>query len=387
MLLPSLGQAGIKADAQPTDAPLLPDLAATPAAIAGQGQAATGEALGTSAPLPAAPTAVAALAATPAPPAATDGSGGLVQPAVPPNGQAVSPAAGTGAETAAAAAQQGLQGSTLGQAISEIASPAKGSPELPSLLHAAMNNAGQPRFLSPGGASAQLNTPEHGPAAATAGAVSSRTGATPAVSLPSASPGLSPMASDTAALHANGAASGADLLPFQVEAPSNPNAALAPSQSALAAGTSGPEMAARSAVPQQPAADQVAIAIQKAQSGGREQISLRLYPAELGRIDVHLELADDGVLRASILAEKADTLELLQRDSSALERALQNAGVKTDSGSLAFDLKNGGRDGESGAEGADRKAGEAKPDELDEASPTLVDGRPSHHLGLLDLSV
>ena len=188
-------------------------------------------------------------------------------------------------------------------------------------------------------------------------------------------------------MHANSAGVRADLLPSQGEVPSNPNAALAPAQSALAAGNAGPEMTVRSAVPQQPAADQVAIAIQKAQSGGREQISLRLYPAELGRIDVHLELADDGVLRASILAEKADTLELLQRDSSALERALQNAGVKTDSGSLAFDLKNGGRDGESDPESADRNSGEVAPDEGNESSPTFVDGGLTHHLGLLDLSV
>ena len=276
--------------------------------------------------------------------------------------------------------------------MSQIASAAKGSTELPNLLHAAMDTARQPQFLSPGAGSAQPKASEGSPAAATASVVRGATGTAPAAAnaaaaLPSASPGLSPMASDRAALHANTAAGGTDLLPFQSEAASNPSAALAPSQSALAASNAGPEMTVRSAVPQQPAADQVAIAIQKAQSGGREQISLRLYPAELGRIDVHLELADDGVLRASILAEKADTLELLQRDSSALERALQNAGVKTDSGSLAFDLKNGGRDGESDPESADRNAGEVAPDEGNESSPTFVDGGLTHHLGLLDLSV
>lgn len=399
VLLPTVGQVGSEGEIQPGKAPLLPNVAA--AAIAGQGQAAAGEVPGTPVSLPATQTAAGALAATPATPATADGSGGLVQPAAPavpasdtpaapPNGQGGSPAAGSGADAAASAAQQGLQDSTLGQAISQIAATTKGSGELPNLLHAAMETVGQPQFLAPGATSARSDRPDGRTTAASAmtgrgGAVAGPADA--ASALRPATPGLSPMASETAALQANSAASRADLLPTQGDATINPNGVLAPSPSALAAGDAGPDMTLRPAVAQHPALDQVAIAIQKGQSGGQEQISLRLHPAELGRVEVHLELSDDGVLRASILAEKADTLHLLQRDSAALERALHSAGVKTDSGSLAFDLKNGGRDGEWAQEGARQTAGEAPLGERGEVSPVIADPQPSRHLGLLDLSV
>src|SRR3546814_18539487 len=68
-----------------------------------------------------------------------------------------------------------------------------------------------------------------------------------------------------------------------------------------------------------------------------------LHPAELGRIEVKLENASDGTLRAVISAERTETLDLLQRDARGLERALQEAGVKTDSGSLSFTLRGQGQ--------------------------------------------
>src|SRR3546814_9399756 len=71
-----------------------------------------------------------------------------------------------------------------------------------------------------------------------------------------------------------------------------------------------------------------------------------LHPAELGRIEVKLENASDGTLRAVISAERTETLDLLQRDARGLERALQEAGVKTDSGSLSFNLRGQGQNHE-----------------------------------------
>jgi hypothetical protein len=39
-----------------------------------------------------------------------------------------------------------------------------------------------------------------------------------------------------------------------------------------------------------------------------------------------------------IIAERSETLDILQKDVRVLERALQDAGLKTDQNSLSFDL-------------------------------------------------
>ncbi len=99
----------------------------------------------------------------------------------------------------------------------------------------------------------------------------------------------------------------------------------------------GGRSASAGAVPQQ-----VAVTIRRAVVAGTDRMTLHLKPAELGRVDVSLEFGQDGRLKASIQVEKPQTLELLQRDGRALERALQDAGFKTDSGGLNFSLKGDG---------------------------------------------
>lgn len=90
-------------------------------------------------------------------------------------------------------------------------------------------------------------------------------------------------------------------------------------------------------------AEQVAVHIQRAVSAGASRITVQLKPAELGSIEIQLDFAPDGRVSASILADRAETLDLLQRDARVLERSLQDAGLKADSGSLSFDLRGGGR--------------------------------------------
>ncbi|MCG8596441.1 MAG: flagellar hook-length control protein FliK [Kiloniellales bacterium] len=85
--------------------------------------------------------------------------------------------------------------------------------------------------------------------------------------------------------------------------------------------------------------EQVAVQIRRAVATGNDRISIRLHPAELGRVQVRLEVADDGHVRALITAERPETLDLMQRDLRGLERALQDAGLKTDPGSLSFGLQ------------------------------------------------
>jgi flagellar hook-length control protein FliK len=92
------------------------------------------------------------------------------------------------------------------------------------------------------------------------------------------------------------------------------------------------------------ATDQVSVSLKKAVENGDSKLRIQLRPHDLGKVEVKLDIAGDGRAKAMILAERPETLELLQRDSRVLERALQDAGLKTDHNSLSFDLQ--GRDGE-----------------------------------------
>jgi flagellar hook-length control protein FliK len=86
-------------------------------------------------------------------------------------------------------------------------------------------------------------------------------------------------------------------------------------------------------------ANQVAVHIQRAVSAGQDRVRITLHPAELGQIVVKLNIGNDGAVKAVITIERPETFELLQRDARGLEKALQDAGLKTDSGSLSFNLK------------------------------------------------
>lgn len=138
-------------------------------------------------------------------------------------------------------------------------------------------------------------------------------------------------------------------------------------QTASAAQTTQQTQLAREAQPQQqtqqaqrgnaPGAsvsDQISVKITKALQTGVDRISIQLRPAELGRVDVKLEMTHDGRVMTVVTAEKQDTLDLLRRDSSELQRALADAGLKN--GDMEFNLK--GQEQQT-AEGEDAKNGDA----------------------------
>ena len=123
----------------------------------------------------------------------------------------------------------------------------------------------------------------------------------------------------------------------------------------------------------QPPAQQVAIQISRAVQEGTDRITVQLKPAALGRISVDLEVGHDNRIIAVIAAERSETLELLQRDAKALERALADAGLKTDSGSLSFNLQ-----GQTDQQGRTDDGGKAAsgslnlPHENDEPEPQMA---------------
>ena len=117
--------------------------------------------------------------------------------------------------------------------------------------------------------------------------------------------------------------------------------ATAQTQSPAGAGAANSAQAA-----QRPAAsfraeilEQISVNIQKAVKDGADKITIQLRPAELGRVDVRIEVTSDGRAQVHVTADRADTLDLLQRDARDLARALQDAGLRADAGSLQFGLR------------------------------------------------
>ena len=83
----------------------------------------------------------------------------------------------------------------------------------------------------------------------------------------------------------------------------------------------------------------VAIEIAGKALAGKNRFEIRLDPPELGRIEVRLDVDRDGQVTSHLIADRADTLDLLRRDSAGLERALQDAGLKTGDNGLQFSLR------------------------------------------------
>jgi len=119
---------------------------------------------------------------------------------------------------------------------------------------------------------------------------------------------------------------------------------------ALAAQTaSAPEThAAATATASPPAVSIAGIAVEIAAQAqaGRSRFDIRLDPPELGRIDVRLDVDRDGKVTSRVVVDRPETLDILRRDASEIERSLQQAGLKTaDNNALQFSLRDNGTSG------------------------------------------
>ncbi len=102
---------------------------------------------------------------------------------------------------------------------------------------------------------------------------------------------------------------------------------------------SGTSPASKPAVPTNELVDQIKVSITKAAKEGLEKININLKPKELGNIQVRLEVDGDGNMKASIIASRPETLDMLQKDASALRQALQDAGLKTNDNAFSFSYR------------------------------------------------
>ena len=77
-------------------------------------------------------------------------------------------------------------------------------------------------------------------------------------------------------------------------------------------------------------------------AAGQDAFNVRLNPSELGRVDVRVINNDDGTVSTQIRVERSETLDLFQRDIRALERSLQQSGIKLGSEGIDLSLKDNG---------------------------------------------
>jgi flagellar hook-length control protein FliK len=97
--------------------------------------------------------------------------------------------------------------------------------------------------------------------------------------------------------------------------------------------------AAYSAPVQQLNYPQVAFEVARQFEAGNTRFQIRLDPADLGRIDVKLDLDKSGTVSAHMFVERPETLDLMMRDQRALQQALQQAGLDSGKTSLEFSLR------------------------------------------------
>ncbi len=113
-----------------------------------------------------------------------------------------------------------------------------------------------------------------------------------------------------------------------------PHNAAATAANAAPAAASALQLAAQAPVP----LAGVTVAIAGKALEGKHHFEIRLDPPELGRIEVRLDVDRDGQVTSHLIAHRADTLDLLRRDAAGLQRALQDAGLKTADNGLQFSL-------------------------------------------------
>jgi len=100
--------------------------------------------------------------------------------------------------------------------------------------------------------------------------------------------------------------------------------------------------------PSQQVQQQVAVSIRNAASEGVDKISVQLRPEHLGRVDVKMEIGQDGRIQGVIQADTRETLDMLRQDSRALQQALKDAGLNADSQSFTFEHRNEGGQSQDG---------------------------------------
>jgi len=116
------------------------------------------------------------------------------------------------------------------------------------------------------------------------------------------------------------------------EASGGPSGATHPPASSAAAHSQAAHMSAP------PATLQVYTRFIERFDGRAQRFEVRLDPAELGRIDVRIEVGSDRKVRALLAAHDSAALNDLMRGQRALERMLADAGIDVAEGGITFEM-------------------------------------------------
>jgi flagellar hook-length control protein FliK len=189
------------------------------------------------------------------------------------------------------------------------------------------------------------------PNAPPAAAANARSAATPGQTSPREQPPQAHRAASDASSNAPTDKTGTPGDPG-LAAPTGAGTGVAVSSTAHAAATQSTNTSA-TAAPSTPTAPVplagIPLAIAGRAQAGERHFDIRLDPPELGRIEVRMKVDRDGRITSHLIADRHDTLDLLRRDGAGLERALQDAGLKTAGEGLQFSLRdnssNAGQDG------------------------------------------
>ena len=161
----------------------------------------------------------------------------------------------------------------------------------------------------------------------------------------------------------------ASVVQVQALAPVAPSVSSSPATSEVHGGTGSGHAVEVSALP---------VEIGLRTLSGMSRFEIRLTPENFGRVDVRLDIADDGRVRAHLEVDRPETLAILHRDARHLERALEQAGLNTADGGVSLSLRDGST-GDPGARdgGASRDSGSARDgDGRNEAARTTSGSTP-----------
>jgi flagellar hook-length control protein FliK len=100
----------------------------------------------------------------------------------------------------------------------------------------------------------------------------------------------------------------------------------------------------------------LALEIAATAKSGKSSFEIRLDPADLGRIDVRIDVDRNGQVTSHLTVEKPETLSMLRQDAPQLQRALDDAGFKTGDSGLQFSLRDQSSSGQNNGNDTGRNA-------------------------------
>lgn len=112
-----------------------------------------------------------------------------------------------------------------------------------------------------------------------------------------------------------------------------------------------PAMSASPVVAAQPGriGRELGVQIARHVADGKSEVTIRLDPANMGRVDVRLSFDDTGRLTAAVHADNPASLAMLRNEASDLGRSLTDAGIRADVSAFSFDSRHdGGGSGQPG---------------------------------------